>query len=105
LDEEDMPAFASCVEELHLSITLETRSIFGSPSRSSVGEDFCDSQCLREPILGLDSAMGAPLEIASGPVLREELARRLPRDPVFDRPHPTAVVYIYIWLIYLSPYI
>jgi hypothetical protein len=41
--------------------------------------------------------MGAPLEIASGPVLREELARRLPRDPVFDGPHPTAVVYIYIY--------
>jgi hypothetical protein len=68
-DEEGVPTFAPCVDELHFWVTVETSSIFGSPSTASVGEDFCDAQCLRAPILGLDSGMSTLLEIALYPHL------------------------------------
>jgi hypothetical protein len=55
--------FVSSLHEIHLSITVNTRSIFGSQFGSSVGV-FRDLQCHRAPILDLDLGLSPSLEIA-----------------------------------------
>jgi hypothetical protein len=58
--------FAGDVEELHLSITVETCSISASRFGSSVGGEFRDAQCCGRPILRLDPDLDDPLKIALG---------------------------------------
>jgi hypothetical protein len=52
--------FAGDVQELQLSVTVDTCSISTSRFGSLVGGEFCDAQCQGRPILTLDH----PLEIA-----------------------------------------
>jgi hypothetical protein len=61
-DEEGRPVTvsASSLHEIHLSITVNTSSIFESPFGLSFGGVFRDTQCCGAPIFDLDLGLSPP---------------------------------------------